>query len=690
MIGKTISHYRVTHQLGAGGMGVVYGADDTRLGRQVALKFIPQDLARDRQAIERFRLEARATSALNHPNICTIHDIGEDDGHPFIVMEWMKGQTLHDRISAGPLKVLQIVEIGIEIADALDAAHTQGIVHRDIKPANIFITERGHVKVMDFGLAKLLSGTDAVQTGEQVVDTLTSPGITLGTASYMSPEQTAGDTIDGRSDLFSLGVVLYECATGHRPFVGNTTRAVLSAILHQAPMAPAMLNPDLPVRLQQVISDCLEKDPDLRYQNAAGLRTDLKRVKRDLESGRTASLTAATDPRTGIAASGERSVNEGTPPPHLTPSPLSARTAPPPTPTPSAPTRYAPRVIALALVIGLIGAATFRYFRWSGANAPQSTAVDPSASAFVQSRFELAERSLQAGQFRDAQRYAEDVLAASPTHEKARAIRDQAAASLRQAETAIDRARQLIQAGDVRGAVRALDDARTIDPVAPGLAEVSRLMAERFKTQAEAAELELQRSRASAPAQRAAAPPVKAAAPPSPPAPIPIDPVPQSSPATPAPPLPPTPIPAPEPPPAKPAPSEAAAIKPAPSPVNPSGDRKPAAENPREADEDGAIRAVVATYARAIESKDLALFRSIKPNLGADEERRIQQGFRAVTSQKVNITIVSIDRRGDRATLQLRRQDIIEAGGRRQSPESRQTMTMAKSNGTWVIVEIGQ
>ena len=670
-------------------MGVVYGADDTRLGRPVALKFIPQELARDRQAVERFRVEARATSALNHPNICTIHDIGEDDGQPFIVMEWMKGQNLHDRLSAGPIKVQQIVDIGIEIADALDAAHTQGIVHRDIKPANIFLTERGHVKVMDFGLAKLLSGTDAVQTGEQVVEALTSPGITLGTASYMSPEQSAGDTLDGRSDLFSLGVVLYECATGHRPFVGNSARAVLSAILHQAPMAPAMFNPDLPLRLQQVISDCLEKDPDLRYQNAAGLRADLKRVKRDLESGRTASLTTATDPRTSSAASGERTANEGTPPPHLTPQPLSAQTAP--LSTPSAPTaRYSSRVIAAALVIGLIGAAALGYFRWSGGNAPPSTAVDSSASAFVQSRFELAEQSLQARQFRDAQRYSEDVLAAAPAHEKARAIRDQAAASLRQAETAIDRARQLIQAGDIRGAVRALDDARTIDPVAPGLAEVSQLMAERFKTQAEAAELELQRSRASAPAQRAAAPPGKAAATPPAPTPAPSDPVSQSLPATPAPPIAPSPIPAPEPPPAKPAPPESSAIKPAPSPVNPSADRKPPVETSRDADDDAAIRAVVATYARAIESKDLALFRSIKPNLGADEERRIQQGFRAVTSQKVNITILSVDRRGDRATLQLRRQDIIEAGGRRQSSESQQTMTMAKSNGAWVIVEIGR
>jgi len=692
MIGKTISHYRVSHQLGAGGMGVVYGADDTRLGRPVALKFIPQELARDRQAVERFRIEARATSALNHPNICTIYDIGEDDGQPFIVMEWMKGQTLHDRISAGPLKVQQIVDIGIEIADALDAAHTQGIVHRDIKPANIFLTERGHVKVMDFGLAKLLGGQDTLETVAQVVEGLTLPGITLGTAAYMSPEQSAGDMLDARSDLFSLGVVLYECATGQRPFVGNSTRAVLSAIMHKAPMAPGMFNPDLPLRLQQVISDCLEKDPDLRYQNAAGLRADLKRVKRDLESGRTASLTRATDPPTAVAASGERTPNEGTNPSHLTPPPPSAHTPPLSTPSASTP-RLSPRVTAAALVIGLVGAAAFGYFRGSASNPPEATAGN-SVSAFVQSRFELAERSLQAGQFRDAQRYSEDVLAAAPAHAKAQAIRDQATASLRQAETAIDRARQLIQAGDVRGAVRALDDARTIDPVAPGLAEVSGLMAERFKTQAEAAELELQRSRASAPAPRAAAPPGKAAAiPPAPTPPVPTTtpsaPASQSLPVSPPPPSP-SPTPAIEPPAAKPASTESSAIKPAPSPVNPPGDRKPAAEMSREADDDAAIRAVVAAYARAIESKDLALFRSIKPNLGADEERRIQQGFRAVTSQKVNITIVSIDRRGDRATLQLTRQDIIEAGGRRQSPESRQTMTMAKSNGTWVIIEIGR
>jgi serine/threonine protein kinase len=688
MIGKTISHYRVLQQLGAGGMGVVYGADDTRLGRQVALKFIPQDLARDRQAVDRFRVEARATSALNHPNICTIHDIGEDDGQPFIVMEWMKGQTLHDRISAGPIKVSQIVDIGIEVADALDAAHAQGIVHRDIKPANIFITERGHVKVMDFGLAKLLSDQDVLQTGEQVVEALTSPGITLGTASYMSPEQSAGDTLDGRSDLFSLGVVLYECATGHRPFEGNSARAVLSAILHKAPMAPAMFNPDLPLRLQQVISDCLEKDPDLRYQNAASLRADLKRVKRDLESGRTASLTTVSDPA-ATTVSGERLASEAAVPPPPTPPPSAQA---PPSSSPSAATsRSAPRIIAAALLIGLSAAATIGYFRWSANRLPETTVADSTASAFVQSRFESAQQSLQARQFRDAQRYSEDVLAAEPTHAEARAIHDQAVASLRQAETAIDRARQLIQSGDVRGAVRALDDARTIDPVAPGLAEISRLIADRFKTQAEAAEQELQRSRAAAPAQRPATPPAKAAAaPPPPPAPSPAETPSAPPPAVPVPAPAPSPVVPAEPLPAKPAPAEPPAIKPGPSPVNPSVDRKPAAEPSREVDDDAAIRAVVAAYARAIESKDLALFRSIKPNLGADEERRIQQGFRAVTSQKVNITIVSTERRGDRATLQLRRQDIIEAGGRRQSPESRQTMTLAKSNGSWVIVEIGR
>jgi predicted Ser/Thr protein kinase len=686
MIGKTISHYRVVNQLGAGGMGVVYGADDTRLGRQVALKFIPETLVRDRQAVERFRVEARTTSALNHPNICTMYDIGEHDGQPFIVMEWMKGQTLHDRLSSGMLKIQQIVDIGIEVADALDAAHTQGIVHRDIKPANIFLTDRGHVKVMDFGLAKLVSNQDVVLTAE--LEALTQPGMTLGTASYMSPEQAAGDTFDGRSDLFSLGVVLYECATGRRPFVGNSARAVLSAILHTAPIEPGQINPDLPPRLQEVISDCLEKDPDLRYQNAASLRADLKRIKRDLESGRMGSVTPAGDSRSTAAR--ER-----------TPAPTAGGS--PQVPAPPAATRRFSRAVVALLTVGAIAAAAVGYFRRPGVSgAPETTAEMPS-SAFVQSRFELAERSLQAKQYRDAQRYADDVLAAAPGHATAQSIRDQATTFLRQAETDIARARTMIQAGDLRGAVLALDEARTLDPVAPGLTDVSRLMAERFKSQAEAAELELQRSRAAAPAPRVAVPPSSppASARPTSPSQAPtVTPRESAAPVQPPPPpavsapvTPPVrtePAPAPVTTPARTESAESGAVKPAPSPVAPPPARTPSSQAAPEVDDDAAIRRVVATYARAIESKDLALFRSIKPNLGADEERRIQQGFRAVTSQKVNITIVSIDRRGDRASLQLRRQDIIEAGGRRQSPESRQTMTLAKSNGNWFIIEIGR
>ena len=376
MIGKTISHYRVTHQLGAGGMGVVYGADDTRLGRPVALKFIPEDLLRDRQAIERFRVEARSTSALNHPNICTVYDIGDHDGHPFIVMEAMKGQTLHDRLSAGMLKLSQIVNIGIEVADALDAAHAQGIVHRDIKPANIFLTERGHVKVMDFGLAKLMGSQDVVETKAQVVEALTLPGIAMGTASYMSPEQAAGDTIDGRSDLFSLGIVLYECATSRRPFAGNNARAVLSAILHSAPMAPGLLNHDLPVRLQQVISDCLEKDPDLRYQNAASLRADLKRVKRDLESGRTASVTTV-DSQASATPSGSRP-SQSVASSAYTPDQTSA-VDPPVAVASSSWHRRPPLVVAAVVAIGAMAAVIGYSLRPAVSEAP-NTATDRGCS----------------------------------------------------------------------------------------------------------------------------------------------------------------------------------------------------------------------------------------------------------------------------------------------------------------------
>src|SRR5262245_5594828 len=642
MIGRAISHYRVLSALGSGGMGIVYLAEDERLGRQVALKFLPPLSVKNRQALDRFRVEARAASSLSHPGICAIYDIGEDEGTPFIVMEALKGENLRDRINRGPMKIGELVDIGIQLSDALEAAHAQGIIHRDIKPSNIFVGDKNRVKILDFGLAKL-SGGPAGSSGDSsthqtIVKQITIPGSALGTVSYMSPEQARGEDVDTRTDLFSLGPVLYEMATGTQAFGGSTPAVVFDAILNHTPPVMLNLNPLVPPRLEAIITTLLEKDRDLRYQHASDLQAELRRLKRDLDSGTMMGVSAA---RAGVSAASQSSQRP----------PSSARATPAP-PTSAGIWRYAVAVLAL-LIAGAVG-----YTIWSGRSQPITS---------IAQRVDVPQPSATTPAAPQAQQA--DQVPPSPTPAPAIPPAPTTTAPTTPSQTE--------SSGRSNAPPRSTPEPRPPAPTPRGTTPP-------------------------APVTITPTPPPPAQPSPTPqPSTAQTSPQTQTPAPTPTPPPPPAPTTAPvgpevaAPPPAQPAPTRPAdttpPVQPAPQPTPRAAAPPPdtATTSPVESD-DAAIRRVINTYKAAIEKKNVELFRSVRPGLSSADEARLRDSFRQVDSQQITLVVEEIRVDGRTATARLSRQDVIVNGGRRETQNRRQqTMRFEKSAAGWIMTAIG-
>ena len=626
-------------------MGVVYLAEDARLGRQVALKFLPPSWAQETKALERFRVEARAASSLSHPAICAIYDIGQDGDTPFIVMEALKGETLRDRISKGPLKVTAVLDIGIQLADALEAAHTQGIVHRDIKPANIFLGDRNRVKVLDFGLAKL---TGVPSSHSSAADTMspqdgtrgnqiTQPGTALGTVSYMSPEQARGEHIDSRTDLFSLGAVLYEMVTGVQAFGGSTTAVVYDAILNRTPRQIAHLNPLIPPRLEAVIATALEKDRELRYQHASDLQAELRRIRRDLDAQSLAS---------------SQTVVMSTPPSMPVVSTPAVTTAPP----------KATRAQWIAILVGVLAIVTAAALFLRGQSASDNRAAIPATEAPAVSTAEPSATSVSPPPLVEATPPAptqQSRAAAEPAAPTAPPPRQRSATPTETPSVSpnpVPRTPATAPANPVP-----TGGTSTAPPPPPAVTP--------------------------APPPPAVAPPVREEAKPQPtPTPEPVAP-------TPAAPVQPAPV--------QPAPTPAAAQPPATQPATTPPPTQPAPPPPRTTtapapattpaasaeSDDAAIRRLIRSYEQAIETKDIGLYRSIRTNLTRAAETVLTNSFRQIDSQEIEIRVENLRIEGRTATARLTRRDTLVISGRRDVRNSTQTMKFEKTDTGWLIAE---